>query len=115
MQIVVKKPGEYPDLKEIREGDNAALDDLQEIVGGYVELVHVLGDDLVLIVNEDGKCRGLQENIVLADRTGRVVDFCVGTVAVVGMETDAEGEIVFGSVPKGRIAWVKNWLDVRSI
>lgn len=118
MKIIIKRPGEYPEVKDIRDDEDGAITDLQEIVGGYVQLVHVFSpyDGLVLIVDEDGKCKdGYRENIVLPDSTGKVVDFCVGTVAVAGLVRNKERELVLGSVAKSKYEWVKNWLDVRSI
>ncbi len=118
MKIVIKKPGEYPEVKEIRDDEDGAVEDLQDIVGGYIQLVYPFGkyDRLVLVVDEDGKCKDdYKENIVLPDSTGRVVDFCVGTVAVAGLVYNEQKELVLGSVDKRVIPWVKNWLDVRQI
>ena len=35
-------------------GDYFSLDELQAFVGGYIEVIHVVGD-LLMIVNEEGK------------------------------------------------------------
>lgn len=71
---------------------------------------------LVLIVDEDGKLKdGYKPNIVLPNESGKIVDYCVGTVAVVGLVRNEEKELVFGSVDKRLVRWVKNWLDVRQI
>ena len=71
---------------------------------------------LVLIVDEDGKLKdGYKPNIALPNEIGKIVDYCVGTVAVVGLVRNEEKELVFGSVDKRLVGWVKNWLDVRQI
>ena len=55
------------------------LSELQEIVGGYIELVH-LNDGRVMVVNEEGKINGLDYNLqgTLAYRK----DIIVGNVLV---------------------------------
>ena len=55
--VYVKRPGEVPALTEI---DND-LKTLQTIVDGYIEIV-TLTKDLVIICNEDGKLLGLDHN-----------------------------------------------------
>lgn len=66
MKIIIKRPGEFPEEKAIRDDENEAINDLQEIVGGYVQMVHAFGRfvPLVLIVDEDGKLKdGYKPNI----------------------------------------------------
>ena len=118
MKIVVKKPGEFPEVQDIPDNEEEALNALQTIVGGYVEMVHPFSNrsDLVLITDDEGKLKqGYEPNIVLTALDGKVYDYCVGTVAVVGLKKDAEGELVFGSIGDNRIPFVKYWLDVRGI
>ena len=118
MKIIIKRPGKFPEEKTIRDDENEALNDLQEIVGGYVQMVHAFDRSipLVLIVDEDGKLKdGYKPNIVLPNEIGKIVDYCVGTVAVVGLVRNKEKELVFGSVDKRLVGWVKDWLDVRQI
>lgn len=40
MRIIFKRPGEFPEEKTIRDDENEALNDLQEIVGGYRQHGH---------------------------------------------------------------------------
>ena len=44
------------------EGETWTLDELQELVGGYIELLGVPSKDRVLVVNEDGRLKGLPFN-----------------------------------------------------
>jgi hypothetical protein len=43
------------------QGENASLEELQKLVGGYIELIY-LKDENVLVVNEDGKSNNLDYN-----------------------------------------------------
>lgn len=50
MKILYKEPGKAPEIREI-END---LKPMQELVGGYIEMVR-LGDDILIVCNEMGK------------------------------------------------------------
>ena len=72
---VVKEPGEEARLEAIWN----SLEDLQAAVGGYIETVTV-ADDLVLIVNEEGRLKGLPANCRVLGHD------LVGTVVAVGVK-----------------------------
>ena len=57
MKIVVKNAYENPVVKEI-EGE---LNEMQEIVGGYIECFPMT-DDILCVCNEEGKILGLPIN-----------------------------------------------------
>lgn len=57
IRILVKEPGKEAELREIPN----TLEDLQCIVGGYIETV-TFAEDCTLIVNEEGKLQGLPVN-----------------------------------------------------
>lgn len=62
MIALVKEPG-----KLSREIDiTPDLTTLQDLVGGYIEAVHI-AEDLILIVNETGKLDGLPANVFCGD------------------------------------------------
>ncbi|MBV9709090.1 MAG: DUF3846 domain-containing protein [Chloroflexi bacterium] len=44
-----------------RNGRNFQLDELQAVVQGYIELVH-LPDNRIMVINEQGKVEGLPRN-----------------------------------------------------
>jgi hypothetical protein len=44
-----------------RNGESFTLEELQDFVGGYIELVR-LSEDVVMFVNEEGKLNGLHVN-----------------------------------------------------
>ena len=57
MKIIVKNPGQNPHY----EWTDNTLKALQNIVGGYIEVV-TLAPDLALICNEEGRIYGLPLN-----------------------------------------------------
>ena len=60
MRIVIKKAGQYPEVKEI-END---LDVFHAIVGGYIETVSLV-ENILCVCNEEGKIKGLPMNMFL--------------------------------------------------
>lgn len=67
-------------VTEIRE-TSGSLSDMQELVGGYVESVG-LGNDFLLLCNEEGKIQGLQANKNVVDTSGKVVDLICGNFVI---------------------------------
>ena len=59
--ICVKYPGEEPRVEPLFDN---TLEAFQEAVGGYIETV-TLCTDLVLIVNEEGRIKGLPYNTTI--------------------------------------------------
>lgn len=95
MNIIVKEPGKQAYHKSI-EG---TLQEMQEIVGGYIEVV-AIGPNLLMVCNEEGKQRGLQPNFKLG------MDIICGTVFFCA----ASGEDMIGlSLEHARA--VRHWLD----
>ena len=75
MTVVVKDPQGMLYKADI---DNT-LSALQEIVGGYIEVITV-NDHLVMIVNEEGKLLGLEPSFAYGD------DILVGPVVFAGYD-----------------------------
>ena len=83
IDCIIKRPDEpYGHKTAVSD----TLENLQRIVGGYIECVHVT-EDLVIICNEEGKLLGLEPNM----RFG--IDYLVGTIIVVGNDGDSFGDI----------------------
>ena len=61
MQILYKEPGKAPRTMLIPQ----KLDVMQQLVDGYIETIRV-SDKTVLIVNEEGKLKGMDPNFILA-------------------------------------------------
>ena len=70
--VVIKEPGKAPYVDPLFEN---TLEAFQLGVGGYIECVGI-GPDLVMILNEEGKLRGLPFNFSYG------LDDIVGTVIV---------------------------------
>lgn len=74
MKIIMKKPGEKPEVIEIEN----KLSTLQEAVGGHIEVLPI-AEDICVIRNKEGEHLGLPHNIVLCE------DVIVGTILIVGV------------------------------
>lgn len=95
MKAIIKEVGQSPKVEDIKND----LQTLQELVGGYIECV-MLGQGIVLVVNEEGKLDGLPVNFPLGN------DVIVGTTVFVADNFDGEFtdlseeqiEMVMGSI-----------------
>mgnify|MGYP003293114903 CR=1 FL=1 len=86
IRVLVKEPYKEPYLKEIED----TLENLQEIVGGYIECVEMPGmRNVDLYVNEEGKLDRQTGNFWLPEYE----DCVVGTCYMVGYEPE-EGESI---------------------
>lgn len=92
MRIVVKEVGKKPEVREI----NGHLHEMQEIVGGYIECVHI-GSRLVCVCNENGKLNELPPNFMLNG------DIICGDVFFIGVAEDD-----FTSLNNMQIQFVKD-------
>ena len=86
---IIKNPGESPKVDPLFDN---TLESFQKAVGGYIEAV-TFASDAVLIVNEEGRLRGLPYNC----------SFCgldiVGPVVVVGAKGDEFASLKAASIP----------------
>lgn len=83
MMVVVKKPGQLAEIRTIRN----ELDELQRLVGGYVEAVTIVPNRLVMLCNEEGKLLDLPKNVELEG------DIIRGNVVFVGVKGDNFSDI----------------------
>lgn len=61
MKVLVVEPGKEPYVKML----DGSLKSMQEVVGGYIEITHFCsleGQDLSLVLNEEGRLLGLPRN-----------------------------------------------------
>lgn len=77
MKIIVKNPGQNPHY----EWTDNTLEALQNIVGGYIEVI-ALASDLAIICNEEGRIYGLPLNCNICGVT------FVGTIMAVGFKDE---------------------------
>ena len=113
IKVLVKLPGQYPEVREIEPTYEAARD----IVGGWLEAIPCTPQKdrgIIYYCSEEGKLRDLASNIALDGEYGRVFDIIVGPILVVKYNMD-DWMSTMTSLLKDEIAYHKNWLDVRSI
>lgn len=89
---VIYRPGQRGEIIKIEP----TLEKLQELVGGYVQVVRIgpasrEENPLMVIVNEDGKLQGLQRNRPLAINDYSV-EYLAGPIVVTGEWKDVEDE-----------------------
>lgn len=70
--VAIKEPGKAIKIKII----NNELEELQKLVGGYIEIVRPLQSEIVAILNDMGKIEGLEPNFYAFNKK----DVLVGTV-----------------------------------
>ena len=99
IKVVVQNPGELSRIVTVPN----TLEALQELVGGYIEVVGI-GNGLLLVMNEEGKIRGLPENVRC------LYDTIVGPVFIT-----ADKDEDFRSLTTEEIQIARAWLLKHSI
>ena len=89
IKVVLAEPGKKAKVTEIEN----TLENLQKIVGGYIECIYPFEDNVGLIANEEGKLIGLEPNRVLRDDNGNAVDIIFGTFIITGLTEDDFGSL----------------------
>lgn len=82
MESVIIKTDGSRIVTNPKNGKDFQLDELQKIVGGYIEIVH-LPNGQIMVVNEEGLIHGLPYN---ADASIEAMDIIVGDVLVCDSE-----------------------------
>jgi len=100
IKVIVKNVNCGQETKTIED----ALKVLQEIVGGFIEVV-TLDNKVLMICNEEGKCDGLKPNLLFPD------DIIVGNVFFVSDGDDGE----FASLTDDQIEFVSELIKDRQI
>jgi hypothetical protein len=77
MAKIIKTNGEEVDVQP-NNGRHFSLKEMQDIVGGYIEVIPY-GTKKLMVLNEEGKLLGLPENNVATDLV-RGADIIVGDV-----------------------------------
>ena len=81
MKILIVEPMKDPYEKEIQ----GTLEEMHEIVGGYIQAVYPFEDPVALVCNEEGKLLGLPYNRLLRDEDRQPYDVICGTFFVAGL------------------------------
>ena len=81
--VVYKSNGSVED--RVFSKKNVTLKEMQEIVGGYIEFIYLRKDNLVMVVNEEGKITGLPFNAKATQlvKECNINDIIVGDVLIV--------------------------------
>mgnify|MGYP002626622010 CR=1 FL=1 len=69
------------------------LEDLQQAVGGYIEVTYPFDEPVGLVMNEEGKLDGLPLNRALRDENGQIYDVVAGPFLVVGLTEEDFGSL----------------------
>jgi hypothetical protein len=83
MAYIIKTTGEVFETQP-KNGTDFSLEELQKIVGGYIEVVS-LHDGRLIVCDEQGKCKGKDRNHKATEMfrlTLLTTDFLVGDVLV---------------------------------
>lgn len=81
-----------PNEKAYAEKYDGALEQLQRVVGGYIETVRTQGNsDYILILDDEGKLKDKPVNKPATVLYGNPLDVIVGTVILARVEGDIVG------------------------
>ena len=87
IQVLMIEPGKYPKTIEISD----TLEEMQRLVGGYIEEYSPFGDDISIVCNDEGKIQGLPLNRAIYDeKTGELMDIIAGNFFLVGTPMDSD-------------------------
>ena len=86
IRVITCRVGEKPKVEIIEN----TLANLQKLVGGYIEVVYL--DDIIMIINEEGKLDGLKPNFLMPH------DVIVGDVLFVGDDGEEFGSLTTSEV-----------------
>ena len=91
IEVLLVEPGQYARMTTI----GSSLEDMQKVVGGYIQEAPFFRDPVTLVCNEEGKISGLPLNRAIRDDDGKIIDVVAGTFIICGAEGDN-----FSSIPK---------------
>lgn len=82
MAKIIRSNGNIEHTKP-QSGDCFELKELQSIVNGHIEIVNLYDSDLILVINEEGKIKGLEYN-EFATELARIYDAIYPSDVIVG-------------------------------
>ena len=92
--VLKVEPGKPPEVVSMAN----TLRAMQEMVGGYIEIVPL--DDACLVCNDEGKLLGLPFNRALRDERGATYDVVAGTFFLCSASWDSD---TFGSLSEDQV------------
>ena len=105
IRVVVKKAGAPAEIKWIVN----ELDTYKDIVGGWIETFG-LTDEILIVLNEEGKINGLEPNLLIPCHGG-ATEYIVGDVVFVS----ADGEDFGGISDKHLLELMSIGLDIEGL
>lgn len=84
IRLLLVEPGEKPKLISVEH----TLQNLQELVGGYIECHYPWNDPVALICCGDAKLKGSPPNRMLLDENGEPYDLVNGIFFICGLSYD---------------------------
>ena len=79
MKILIVEPGKKPRRADIPH----TLEDMQQTVGGYIEIIRPFDDPAVLVCDEEGKLKGYELNRAIVGK-----DIIAGTFFLAGIDKE---------------------------
>lgn len=89
MDVLLVKPNAYPQKVSI----GTELEDLQEAVGGNIEVTYPFEEEVGIVLNEEGKLTGLPLNRAVYSEDGEMLDIYAGDFLVVGLTEESFGSL----------------------
>ena len=87
LEVLFIEPGKYPKTITI----NDTLEEMQTLVGGYIEEYSPFDDDISIVCNDEGKIRGMPLNSAVYDPdNGEMIDIIAGSFFIVGTPPGVE-------------------------
>ena len=84
LKLLKIAPMENPEVIEVEN----TLENLQDLVGGMIEVVYPWDDPVCIICDDEGKMKGYQANRILVDKDGKLSDILCGTFLITGLSED---------------------------
>ena len=108
MKILVIEPEKHPEEREVPDN----LEEMQKLVGGYIQAIYPFEDRVALVCNDEGKLRGLPLNRALRDKDGEIYDAISGTFFLCAAPADSDN---FQSLTDEQVAKYKALLQTPEI
>lgn len=80
IKVIICEPNEPPRIEQVPN----TLETWQDLVGGFIDIIHPHADDTCIILNDEGKIYNLPMNRTITDETGAAVDVICGTFIILG-------------------------------
>lgn len=96
IRVLLLEPGEIAKVSEI----GTSLEELQAVVGGFIETAYYFDDPVILVVNDEGKINGMSLNRGVYDKNKRLVDIIAGPAFLCRSAGDSFGSLTDEQIKK---------------